>query len=247
MNYYPHDIERVAGTVLETDGRTVAACGVNDKETATEELILFVSNKKELEEFIPVITRVKETIARNFNLPVSRVIPTKSIPRTTSGKLQRVRLTTLYRQGFFDPVIQDLNRLLNAGLKPIPIFTMDPDERLAAVIGFICNQAQSIMGCGPLDPNQSLVFQGIDSLIGVELRNAIECCLGITVPISWFRKDNSVREFALLILEKALVPENIPVQEKQPSSPSLLEQLQDIDRMSEDQIQKMIEALNHSQ
>ncbi|MBU0970404.1 MAG: AMP-binding protein [Proteobacteria bacterium] len=87
MNFYPHDIERVAGKEKIIDGRPVVACGVYDCEIFAEELILFDSYKKGTETFLPVINAVKERIARDFNLPVSRVLPIKSIPRTTSGKL----------------------------------------------------------------------------------------------------------------------------------------------------------------
>ena len=249
-NFHPHDIERVAGSARETRGRSVVACGVYDRQDATEELIIFVSYKKALEGFIPVINSIKEQVARDFHLPVSRVLPIESIPRTTSGKLQRVKLGQLYRQGLFDLVASQVNRLLHNRMEKLDIRKIAPGERMSVMTGFICDQAQSILGANRIDPSLSLVSQGFDSLMGIELRNVIECALGMTVPVSWFRKDESLLQFSERLLEMALEgdvtasdPGEACGDKTLPRESSILEQLKDVDRMSEDEIGEMIRAL----
>ncbi|MBU0973647.1 MAG: AMP-binding protein [Proteobacteria bacterium] len=250
VNFYPHDIERVVGKVEAISNRPVVAWGEADKNGATEELIVFVSHKKALDAFVPVIQKIKEQVAREFNLPVSRVIPLESIPRTTSGKLQRVKLGLLYRQGSFDPIVHQVNRLCHARLKRLNIFEIVPEKRVRVLTDFICEQAGSLMGSDPIDPDLSLVGQGFDSLMGIELRNIIECALGIGLPISWLRKEESLWRFSARILETILEKENqgpgsedIPGEKEIAAPSSLLEQIKYIDQMSEDQILEMIKAL----
>lgn len=244
MNYYPHDIERVAGNLSELADRGVAACGIYDRERSTEELVLFVIHKKDLEAFIPVIKAAKEGIARNFNLPVSRVIPLESIPRTTSGKVQRVKLAAMYSQGMFAQVVNELNRLLHGTLEKIILPEMDLDKRISLITGFILDQARGIMGSHRINPDLSLVCQGFDSLMAVELRNRIEYCLDITVPISWFRKDETLAQFAAKLAENGPGTEETPVPCANTSPASILDQLKELDRMSDDEIREMVEKLN---
>lgn len=248
MNYYPHDIERVAARAPEAANRSLAACGVYDPGTSAEELVIFVSHRQELDAFVPVVNSIRKTLAADFNLPVSRVIPIPSIPRTTSGKIQRVSLAAQVRQGQFNPVIHRLNQLLNRQLKPLDIAGKTPGKKLEMTIDFIQDRAQAISNTERIDPDLSLASQGIDSLMAIDLRNAIEVALSITVPISWFRKNETLREFASRIMNSLAEPEPEPVPAGAAFScpSSLLDQLKEIDRMDDDQIRKMLEALGES-
>jgi len=250
VNFYPHDIERVVGKVGEISDRPVVAWGAADEKAGTEELIVFVAHKKGLDAFIPVIQKIKEQVAREFSLPVSRVIPLESIPRTTSGKLQRVKLGRLYRQGVFDPIVQQVNQLCHARVNRLDIFGTDPEKRVLMLTNFICEQARALMGADRIDPALSLVGQGFDSLMGIELRNIIEIALGIGLPISWFRKEESLGQFSQRILEAVLEqghpgqdPEEILRKNETADPSSLIEQLKHMDQMSEDEIREMIKGL----
>ncbi|WP_163335618.1 AMP-binding protein [Desulfopila sp. IMCC35008] len=247
MNFYPHDLERAVGEIREIAGRAVAVCGVYEENKSVEELVVFVSYKKDLETFVPVIKKIKEKIANNFNISVSRVIPILSIPRTTSGKIQRVKLAMTYRNGDYNLILQELNQLIHADLQTIDLAVIAPDKRLNELTRFICNQAVTLTGADSIDPDLSLFNQGFDSLMAVELHTAIEHALGATVPVSWFRKNESIHQFSAKLL--ATYPLSSPAPERLDTKPplSLLEQLKDMDQMSEESIRNMIEVLKQSQ
>ncbi|MEL7003550.1 MAG: phosphopantetheine-binding protein [Bacteroidota bacterium] len=111
QNYYPHDLENIAEEVEGVELNKVVVCGYRDESKEKEEIISFVFYRGKIEDFIPLMNRLKSTINTKVELAIDRVIPVKLIPRTTSGKLQRFRLLELYRSGEFDEVIDTIERL----------------------------------------------------------------------------------------------------------------------------------------
>lgn len=244
LNFYPHDIERVVGQIPELRGRSVVAAGVYDRQTLSEELVLFVSHKKEIEAFIPLVTPIRDQVASQMNLPLSRVIPIPSIPRTTSGKVKRVKLVQHYNQGLYTPLVKEINQHLYARLEKIHLRDLAREEQVPAIVDFICDQVTTLKGGSKIDPQRSLMDHGIDSLMGIELRNCIEKALDISLPVSWFRTDESLIKFSEKILVKCegqgpKAPEPIGTETDTP----LLDQLKKVEQMSDDQVQKMIQAL----
>ncbi|MCP4020753.1 MAG: AMP-binding protein, partial [Desulfobacteraceae bacterium] len=252
MNFYPQDIERLASTAPGVKLNSVVACGASDAKTGSEELIIFASHKKEIETFVPLAEAIKEKVAANFNLPVSRVIPIKSIPRTTSGKIQRTRLVSQYQKGVFDPVIQKINQIKYGSLNKIDMCHMEPGQRLIRLTDFVMEQIKNITGKEKIDHRLSMVSQGVDSLMAIEIRNILESAMEISIPVSWFRKDDPLNLFcekvaAVLISGKNKTASSscTPLNKDNSSSLSLLEQLQNVDNMSEEQIQEMIKMMEN--
>lgn len=111
MNYYPHDIERTAEELEEIGFEKIAACGIYNDQTQTDEIICFVVYKRKLIDFLPLAAALKEHIRENMNLEISRLVPVKAIPKTTSGKIQRYTLKNEYLQGKYNPVIRQLEQM----------------------------------------------------------------------------------------------------------------------------------------
>ena len=111
QNYYPHDIEDVALELDELELGKVVAVGLHRDETQSEELVVFLLYRGDLEAFLPLASRVARHINEQTGLEVTHVIPVKRIPKTTSGKLQRTALGREYLQGEFEPVLAELTAL----------------------------------------------------------------------------------------------------------------------------------------
>ncbi|MCZ8521358.1 MULTISPECIES: non-ribosomal peptide synthetase [Paenibacillus] len=111
INLYPHDIERIAAEVPGIEAGKVAACGVRSEETMMEELLIFLVWRKEPEALTPLSEALRAVINRRLGVEVKEVIPVRSIPKTTSGKLQRYALRDRYADGEFNEVITRLNSL----------------------------------------------------------------------------------------------------------------------------------------
>ncbi|OAB44324.1 non-ribosomal peptide synthetase [Paenibacillus glacialis] len=100
-NVYPHDIERVA---IQLDGielGRVAACGVYDSNSQSEEIVVFVVYKKSIEQFLPLIKEIKKHLYIHGGWSVKDILPIKKLPKTTSGKIQRYQLVKQFEAGKF--------------------------------------------------------------------------------------------------------------------------------------------------
>lgn len=115
MNYYPHDIERVAEVVEGIELNKIAVAGYFNEAAAKDEVVAFVFHRGSLESFVNTIQALQAVIGNRLSLELDKIIPVKDIPRTTSGKLQRFKLLEKYRAGEFAAIEQALANLLSAG------------------------------------------------------------------------------------------------------------------------------------
>jgi acyl-CoA synthetase (AMP-forming)/AMP-acid ligase II/acyl carrier protein len=114
QNYYPYDLENIAQRAPGLDLNKVVAAGVAKPGSQGEELVVFVLHRSGMEEFLPTANAVSRLINEHTGLEVAQVIPTKRIPKTTSGKVQRHLLEQAYVEGEFDAELAELNTLREA-------------------------------------------------------------------------------------------------------------------------------------
>ncbi|MGF1510800.1 MAG: AMP-binding protein [Myxococcota bacterium] len=97
QNIFPHDIETVVSSLDEVEIGKVAAVGLRDGER--EVLAVFVQWRRSPEAFEALAQKIRHVVTTQTGFGVSLVLPVSSIPKTTSGKLQRVKLAEDYEQG----------------------------------------------------------------------------------------------------------------------------------------------------
>ena len=108
QNYYPHDIEEVIARLEGLDLNKVVVAGATPKGGQTEEMIAFILHRQSIDQFVPLITQVRDVVGEQTGLEVDKVIPVNRIPKTTSGKVQRGKLLEAYLDGEFDGVVAEL-------------------------------------------------------------------------------------------------------------------------------------------
>jgi acyl-CoA synthetase (AMP-forming)/AMP-acid ligase II/acyl carrier protein len=101
QNYYPHDLEMILQGHPGLEHGKVAAAGVRNPDSPTDELVLFVTHKGEIADFVPVAAQAVHLVNEHAGVEVARVVPVTRIPKTTSGKLQRSALADAYANGEF--------------------------------------------------------------------------------------------------------------------------------------------------
>jgi acyl-CoA synthetase (AMP-forming)/AMP-acid ligase II/aryl carrier-like protein len=111
QNYYPYDLENIAQRAPGLDFNKVVVAGVAKPGSQTEELVVFVLYRGDIAEFLPTANAVGRLINEHTGLEVAQVIPTKRIPKTTSGKVQRHLLEQAYVEGEFDAELAELKAL----------------------------------------------------------------------------------------------------------------------------------------
>jgi aryl carrier-like protein len=118
QNYYPHDLEAIAQRAPGLDLGKVVAAGARPRGAQTEQLVVFVLHRGDMEEFLPIATDVARLINEQAGLEVADVIPVKRIPKTTSGKIQRHLLEESYEDGEFTAELEALAALRAARRGP---------------------------------------------------------------------------------------------------------------------------------
>jgi natural product biosynthesis luciferase-like monooxygenase protein/amino acid adenylation domain-containing protein len=152
-NYPCHEIEAAALEVAGIAERLVAACGVPDERTGTEQLIIFYA-PAEGADHARVAGDVTAAVATRLRLPVAQVVAVAAadFPRTSAGKVQRSRL----RQRFVDRSGQATTSVVRAAV-------------LRTLSEFVD---------GPVDPRRPFAELGLGSVQLVQVRARLERALG---------------------------------------------------------------------
>ena len=133
QNYYPYDLENIAQRAPGLDLNKLAAAGVAKPGSPGEELVVFVLHRGSMAEFLPTAAAVSRLINEHTGLEVAQVIPTKRIPKTTSGKVQRHLLEASYIEGEFDAELAELAALREAAGSAAHVSGTELEMRLQSI------------------------------------------------------------------------------------------------------------------
>ncbi|GAB3663742.1 non-ribosomal peptide synthetase [Ramlibacter alkalitolerans] len=194
QNYYPSDIEQVAEQVEGLETNRVAAAGVRSGPDASEALAIFVVHRASLESLVPTALALRSAISQRTGLDVAHVVPVGSMPRTTSGKLQRHALVKAFEEGMFAAILAQLEALLQAatsapeaGGQPSSIV-----DRLLAI-------------CRPLAPGQQIAPEtnlleiNLNSLTLARMHEAIEREFPQRMEITDFFEHPTLEQLAVVL------------------------------------------------
>ena len=163
QNYYPHDIEELAAQVEGLDLNKVVVAGTRTSSSRTEELLVFVLYRQDVDAFMRIADEVRHVIGEHSGLEVDHVIPVPRIPKTTSGKVQRVKLLDEYLDGGFDEVLEQM--------MPVAESVPTDADPLVAELELICREFSKERVIGPDD---NLFEVGVSSLTLTEIVLAID-------------------------------------------------------------------------
>jgi acyl-CoA synthetase (AMP-forming)/AMP-acid ligase II/acyl carrier protein len=164
QNYYPHDIEEIVAQVDGLDLGKVVVAGATPSGSQTEELLVFILYRRDLEAFASLADSVRNIIGEHVGLEVDHVIPVPKIPKTTSGKVQRVQLLNAYLDGEYTSLVEQM--------APAELEGDDlDDDPLVADLERICREFSKDRRIGPDD---NLFEVGVSSLTLTEIVLAVE-------------------------------------------------------------------------
>jgi acyl-CoA synthetase (AMP-forming)/AMP-acid ligase II/acyl carrier protein len=164
QNYYPHDLEEIITSIDGLDLGKVVVAGVISAKSQAEELLVFILFRQDTESFRGLADQVRTTVGEHTGLEVDHVIPVNRIPKTTSGKVQRVHLTNAYLDGEFSDVVTSLSEAVDSDED------LD-DDPLVREIELICREFSKERRIGPDD---NLFEVGVSSLTLTEIVLAVE-------------------------------------------------------------------------
>lgn len=189
QNYYPTDIETIAaGSHPAIAANSVAAFTLSD--TAEAAVIVAEIRRDALQQLsaAEVIRAVDTIVQGTFGIPLYDIVLTTplGIPRTTSGKLQRVQCRTMYAQQQFSVLASRLGSLPadirtdNGEDITIPTATAGTEAVRDYLLQLIARKTGAGLTMMP-DADADLAALGIDSLRGMELINTINKDLQINL------------------------------------------------------------------
>ncbi|HEV2844920.1 MAG TPA: amino acid adenylation domain-containing protein, partial [Thermoanaerobaculia bacterium] len=214
-NHYPQDIELTAER-SHPALRGVVGAAFSVEAAGEERLVVVHEVDRHAAGLDEVAEAVRRAVAEEHEALVHEVVlvPQGGVPRTTSGKIQRRGCRELYLSGGLNALSRsrlDGMAELEAAEGPLrdALLAAPAGERLDLTERWLRRTFARLakVDGSRIDPEKPLSGFGMDSLVAVELKNAVEDEAGVALPISGLLEGMSLREAALRILEPVPVAE----------------------------------------
>jgi acyl-CoA synthetase (AMP-forming)/AMP-acid ligase II len=192
VNYYPQDIEFVVQEASDAvRPGCVAAFSMKEVDSEDSIAIVFEIRRRSMSDAKAVCAVVREEVIQKIGLPVDRVvaIPEKTIPKTTSGKIQRRASRAALHQGELKIVhcsVRSSTGSLRIGSTPAVSersmeFGNEPKFARSSfneVLGQILGES--------FDPELTWEELGLSSMASVQLQNSISDTFRVSLPPDCF-------------------------------------------------------------
>ncbi|MCP5052330.1 MAG: amino acid adenylation domain-containing protein [bacterium] len=205
QNYYPYDIERLLETIDGIQVNRAAAAGAPAHEAGGEEVLVFVrfkNAKNRLDHFIPIVRQVKDRVLAEMGLVIDHVIPINQIPKTTSGKIQRVKLANDYREGVYDTIIEEIQSLERESYRH--------HRERGHIRPYLIKIAGQLVPGPEIDVDLGLSDQGFTSLKALRFREKVNSYFNLQLPISLIFDYPTISDITRLVLESLEPGRNYP-------------------------------------
>lgn len=186
QNYYPHDIELAVAT-CDKNIRTGCVVAYATAKDGIEGLAVVVELQKDtLEANYPlIVNNIQKMIARQFQLAVCELflVSARTIPKTTSGKLQRIKCGELLENGSIKPLFHSVHRVRTSGVHAnnedwVLILKNTPKKEyqqfFSTRIRALIAEGLNISDSQAIDLNKGFFDLGMDSLMTVDFKTQLE-------------------------------------------------------------------------
>ncbi|MFN2417098.1 MAG: condensation domain-containing protein, partial [Pyrinomonadaceae bacterium] len=196
LNHYPQDIER---TAEESHAALRSGCGAAfPVEAGGEERLVLVQEVERAPQSRPeeIIAAVRRAVGEDHAVQAHAVVLVKahSIPKTSSGKIQRRACRAMYLEGSLEVVAAWREAAPSADAASAsapPREAAEVEELLAARIAAKLGVPRAAM-----DVDTPIARFGLDSLAAIELTHELETGLGISLPMASLLQDFSIAQLA---------------------------------------------------
>ena len=208
-NHYPQDLEL---TVERCDPGLRPGCGAAfSVDSGGEERLVIVQefadrSGGDLETRTrEVIARIRQAVAEEHELGVQAVVllVPGSIPKTSSGKIQRHACRAAFLQGSLEAVgswregsagTQVAAPLVEATEESAPPLSAGVEALLPWLSARLSRELR--IPAGELRLEEPLTRYGLDSLRAMEVRSSLELTFGVSLPVTSLLRGPSIRELA---------------------------------------------------
>lgn len=190
VNYYPQDIE---DTVNHCDPAIRKGCcaALSVNVDGKEQVVIVLEVNAAETNYSDLCNNISQAVLKQHELIVYSIIliPPKTLPKTTSGKLRRRDTKSLFE---------------NKQLSPLFSWNMSLHEKsrepMTSIESELCDLGRELLG-RPIGVEESFAQLGVDSLLAVQLISRIRDKYDIELPIQSFFEKRNIVELAPLIVE----------------------------------------------
>jgi amino acid adenylation domain-containing protein len=208
-NLYPQDIELTAERShpsLRSGANAAFTVEVNNEERLVVVQELEFRAKPNLEE---VASAIRQAVTQEHEVQVYAVVLIKpgSIPKTSSGKIQRRATQARFENGELNIVVSNIIKTSNIAreetrLQRSQLLALSPRECQPLLEAYLIEQEARVLAIAPddINPEEPLSTLGLDSLKVFELKNRVEVDLEVEVSVADFFEGISTRSLVTKIL-----------------------------------------------
>ena len=195
QKYFAYDLEACAETVEGVSVGKVIACGWHDPDAGRERVALFVGARGD--EARALLAQVWKRINAVFGIAADYMVAITSVPRTTSGKLQRYAMRRDFLAGAFADTTYTAETLFEEPASPpepvaAPVIALDADslrERVTRVWARVLKRAEA-----KIPRDQPFLELGGSSVKAVQVLGSIEEDLSTTLSHDFLLQCRTVDE-----------------------------------------------------
>ncbi|MDZ8261463.1 non-ribosomal peptide synthetase [Nostoc sp. ChiQUE01b] len=217
-NLYPQDIELTAErshSSLRSGANGAFTVEVNNEER------LFIVQELEFRakpNLAEVVNAIRQAVTDEHEVQVYAVVLIKpgSIPKTSSGKIQRRATRAQFQNGELNVVESDILKISDIArnetqLQRSELLALSPRECQPVLERYLIELLAGVLSIATddINPQEQLSTLGLDSLKVFELKNRIEVDLEVEVSVADFFEGMSTRSLATKILAQ-LTTDAIP-------------------------------------
>ncbi|MBE9103653.1 amino acid adenylation domain-containing protein, partial [Nostoc cf. edaphicum LEGE 07299] len=208
-NLYPQDIELTAQgshPSLRSGANAAFTVEVNNEERLVVVQELEFRAKPNLAE---VASAIRQSITEEHEVQVYGVVLIKpgTIPKTSSGKIQRRGTRAQFENGELNVVESDILKISDIArnetkLQRSELLALSPRECQPILESYLIELLAGVLSIAPddINPQEPLSTLGLDSLKVFELKNRIEVDLEVEVSVADFFEGMSTRSLVTKIL-----------------------------------------------
>ena len=211
LNHYPQDIELTverSHPALRPGGGAAFSIDVADEERL---VVIHEIDYRQEADVQEIIGRVQQAIAENHEVQLQEfaLLAPGTLPKTTSGKIQRRLCRSLFLEGKLDPVAhwQRPPVAPNGDLGDLGDLENPPasEQSIAEWLRMLLAARLGVVPAS-IDDQQSVMRYGLDSLTAIEFVHRIQSTFGIVIPLSEFFESPSIAYLAARIKSRLNSP-----------------------------------------
>ncbi len=168
QNYISNDLERIALEVKGVKSGKVVISSVYINELQKEKVAVFVVYRGDIKAFAALASDIKKIFIQKVGIIIDYVVPVKSIPKTSSGKLMRFKLRKEFEQGFYNDV------MLKIDLSQNEVCSAAKNSRVEQIEENLLSIIKEVLPGSEVNIHSNLFQNGVNSLFISKLYAKIE-------------------------------------------------------------------------